>query len=232
MPNIRFDDFKDLANREGLSASERIDDPFDVRAGKGEDIFADIRRKLPHLNGKTVTVLDVGTGCGPIALLLIELCRQLHHRLWLIDSAEVLRHLPSRAEVTKVPGKFPEVFNDLAPIVGRTDVVLAYSVAHYVFEHDNIWAFLDRSLALLAPGGQLLLGDVPSWSKRKRMEGHPVPPIEVRDGESWPGGLTDAVIFGLMGRATEAGFDAYLVPQPPELPMANRRVDMLFSRPG
>ena len=41
-----------------------------------------------------------------------------------------------------------------------------------------------------------------------------------------------AVIFGLLDRATEAGFDAYLLPQADSLPMARRRVDLLFRRPG
>ena len=56
--------------------------------------------------------------------------------------------------------------------------------------------------------------------------------FEPRAGEIWPGGLTDSVLFGLMGRAAESGFDPYLLPQPEGLPMAGWRVDLLFRRPG
>jgi hypothetical protein len=235
MPNISFEDFRTLASRDGLTANERIDDPFDVRAGSTDAILADIIQKLPKLTSRDGIVVDIGPGCGPLPHALIAHCGQQGHQLWLIDSAEMLAHLPNVPYVQKIAGKFPEGFGKLGSLIGKADLVLAYSMLHYVFEHDNVWAFLDRALALLAASGCLLLGDVPSWSKRKRMlaaEGQRFAPLEIRGDEVWPGGLTDAVIFGLLGRATEAGFDAYLLPQPDSLPMARRRVDLLFRRPG
>lgn len=235
MPNITYEDFKQLASRPGLALHERIDDPLHLRAGKCETIVADICRKLTVLHGSPGKIVDIGPGCTELPQALIAEFGRQGHQLWLIDSAEMLGHLPDAPSISKIPGQFPAVFPELRDLVGQVQAVLVYSVLHYVFEHDNIWAFLDRCLALLAPGGQLLLGDVPSWSKRKRMlaaEGQSFPAVEIRDGETWPGGLTDGVIFGLMARATEAGFDAYLLPQPRALPFARRRVDLLFGRPG
>jgi hypothetical protein len=46
-----------------------------------------------------------------------------------------------------------------------------------------------------------------------------------------PGKLDDAVVLGIVARCRAAGFDAYLMPQPPVLPMANRREDILIVRP-
>jgi hypothetical protein len=46
-----------------------------------------------------------------------------------------------------------------------------------------------------------------------------------------PGKLDDAVVLGIVARCRAAGFDAYLLPQPPELPMTNRREDVLIVRP-
>jgi hypothetical protein len=37
-------------------------------------------------------------------------------------------------------------------------------------------------------------------------------------------------LIALVLRARSAGFDAYLVPQPDDLPMANRREDMIIRR--
>jgi hypothetical protein len=37
-------------------------------------------------------------------------------------------------------------------------------------------------------------------------------------------------VFGLLARARDAGFQAWVVPQAPGLPMANRREDLLFER--
>ena len=45
------------------------------------------------------------------------------------------------------------------------------------------------------------------------------------------GFLDDAVLLALVMRARAAGFHAWLVPQDPQLPMANRREDLLVERP-
>jgi SAM-dependent methyltransferase len=234
MPNISFDEFKALATRDGLTWQQRVDDPTDVRAGKIGHIVADIYRTIPRLGSGPACVVDIGPGCGPMPLALIEAHRRHGHHMVMLDSAEMLAHLPDGPSMTKIAGRFPDIFGELKNLVANSDVVIAYGMLHYVFEHDNVWAFLDRALALLAPGGYLMIGDVPCWSRRKRKwaaEGKTLPALDIRDGEIWPGGLSDAVIFGLMSRATESGFDAFLLPQPAELPMSGWRVDLLFQRP-
>jgi hypothetical protein len=45
-----------------------------------------------------------------------------------------------------------------------------------------------------------------------------------------PGQIDDTVIIGLVLRARLAGFDAFVLPQAPDLPMANRREDVLVTR--
>ena len=50
-------------------------------------------------------------------------------------------------------------------------------------------------------------------------------------GAPEPGKIDDAVILGLLARSRAAGFDAYVVTQPEELPMATRREDILIRRP-
>ena len=43
--------------------------------------------------------------------------------------------------------------------------------------------------------------------------------------------VDDAVVFSLLQRARAQGFDAYVLPQKVNLPMANRREDILIVRP-
>jgi hypothetical protein len=100
---------------------------------------------------------------------------------------------------------------------------------------------VDRSLELLAHGGSMLLGDIPNMSKRKRFLSSPAgrefhrrltgsaepPPVEAMEG----GHIDDATVLDLLARARRAGCDAYVVPQREELPMANRREDVLVHRP-
>jgi hypothetical protein len=45
------------------------------------------------------------------------------------------------------------------------------------------------------------------------------------------GKIDDAVLLGLVARYRAAGCHAYLLPQAAELPMANRREDMLIVSP-
>ncbi|MCP3982076.1 MAG: class I SAM-dependent methyltransferase [bacterium] len=242
--NLGFDDFRKLAQDESLSPHEKVGFPDSYREGKGQAIFADILDKVGRLRDQGRTVVDVGAGCGELAMLMIDHCRTHNHGLVLIDSPEVLDQLPDEPFLTKVGGRFPgETRDALAALVGKTDAVVCYDVLQVVFAEGNSVDFFDRALELLAPGGQLLFGDIPNVSKRKRffasgtgiqfhkefMQTEDAPDVEFNAVE--PQQMDDAVLLGLVMRARAAGFDAYWMPQPAELPMANRREDLLVIRP-
>lgn len=239
-----FESFRALALDQRLSPHEKVGFPDSYRAGKERTILRDVCAKLTHLRGRRKAVLEIGPGCGPLATALIELCGRRAHRLALIDSAEMLALLPDPPQVEKRAGRFPEGCLDfVAERRGRLDVVLAYSVLHYVFAERDVFSFLDRALELLAPGGQLLVGDVPNRSMRRRFfasvaglrfhrrfigeAAAAAVPEQVVEG----GGIDDAVLVAMVLRARAAGFHAYLVPQARSLPMANRREDLLVVRP-
>jgi len=46
-----------------------------------------------------------------------------------------------------------------------------------------------------------------------------------------PGQMDDSVVLALLARARAQGFHAWVLPQASELPMANRREDILIRRP-
>ncbi len=241
--DLSFDDFRRMAGDDSLSQYERIGFPDSYRAGKEEAIFDDITSKLPALSGRGKVVLDVGPGCSGLPLMLVELCRRQGHTLLLVDSAEMLARLPEEPFVRKFPAYYPRCEELFAEYGGRVDVLLCYSVLHYVFAESNLWDFLDASLGLLADGGRMLLGDVPNVSKRRRffssaagVEFH----REFTKTETTPevafnrverGQIDDAVVLSLVARARAAGADAYVVPQRDDLPMANRREDILVRKP-
>ena len=241
---LTFDDFKRLAQDESLTPYEKIGFPNSYREGKEELIFQDITRKLPNLAKANQIVLDIGPGCSGPAFMLIEWCRRQGHQLILVDSQEMLSHLPDEPFVEKIVGLYPDECDDLfQKYRGRIDAIVCYSVLHYIFVETNIFNFLDRSLSLLADGGELLIGDIPNVSKRKRFFSSPngirfhqaftgtneIPSVQFNAIEE--GKLDDAVLLSLVLRARSAGYDAYLVPQPDELPMANRREDILIKKP-
>src|SRR5207244_11655956 len=109
--------------------------------------------------GRGKVVVDVGPGCSELPRLLIEHCRRQGHPLVLCDSAEMLAHLPNEPFLVKAPGRYPaEAGRVFAEYGGRVDVLLSYSVLPCIFVEQSVFEFLDRSLQLLAAGGQMLLG--------------------------------------------------------------------------
>ena len=166
---LSFEDFKKLAQDKSLSPYEKIGFPNSYREGKETLIFQDIVAKLPNLAKTDQTIIDIGAGCSGPAFMMIEWCRDHGHKLVLVDSREMLDHLPDAPFLEKIAGMFP---GESAPLLesyhGRADAIVCYSVLHYIFVETNLFDFLDHSLNLLAGGGEMLIGDIPNQSKRKR----------------------------------------------------------------
>jgi hypothetical protein len=242
--NLTFSDFQKMASDPSLTCYEKIGFPTAYRQGKEELILQDILAKLTHLQEKNKKVFDIGAGCSQLPELLADLCGRHHHQLIIADSQEMLDQLPDRPFITKIPGFYPNQFkNFIAEHKGSIDVVLSYSVVQYVFAEANLFEFVDDTLSLLAEGGQLLLGDVPNSSKRKRFlhsnqgiqyhqthfGAHSLPDVKPLQLDAKQ--MDDGVVLGLLMRCRNAGFDAYVLPQAKNLPMANRREDLLIIRP-
>jgi len=240
---LGFEDFRRLAADNSLSAYEKIGFPDSYRAGREPAIFADILRKLPPLNRSGARVLDIGPGCSDVPRLLIEHCQQHSQELHLVDSQEMLDQLPHPEGVHKTAAFYPECPALIELLTEKTDAIILYSVLQYIFVDTNLWKFLDTTLALLAPGGTLLLGDIPNISMRKRFFASPTGKQFHRDftgrGEDpevsynglEPGHIDDSVVFAILQRSRAAGFHGFVLPQPPELPLANRREDIVIVRP-
>jgi len=232
-----------MATDAQLTDNEKIGFPDSYRRGKDAEILLDIRRKLAVIDERGKVVLDVGPGCSELPRLIVELCRRQGHELLLVDSAEMLAHLPDESYIKKWPAFYPDCPELFEQYANRVNVMLVYSVFQYLFAESNVWRFLDRSLTLLAPGGQMLIGDIPNISKRKRFfasgsgaafhrsfTGRNENP-EVYFNRLEPDQVDDSVVMAIVQRARAAGYDAYVLPQATTLPMANRREDILVVRP-
>jgi hypothetical protein len=243
-----FEAFRRRAADPSLSRHEKSGFPDLYREGRGGTILNDILAKMPPLCDRGRLVLDIGPGSSSLPLALIEHCARQQHRLVLVDSAEMLALLPDHPAVSKIGGAFPAVLpavqsaaQSTAP--GGYDAILVYSVAQYVFAEGNLWSFVDLAAGLLNPGGALLIGDLPNVSMRKRflssaagrehhrrhVDPNGLPQVDFNRLE--PGQIDDAVVFAILQRMRLAGFDAFVLPQPPELPQASRREDILIRRP-
>ncbi len=241
--NLSFADFRCLAQDQSLSSHEKIGFPDSYRENKEESIFSDIKVKLSNLSCSEQIIVDIGPGCGALALLLIEKCCKNDNKLILIDSPEMLDQLPDAPGLIKVPAYYPDecewLFEEYAQ---KVNAILTYSVFHYIFEEGNLYRFFDLTLGLLASGGEFLIGDIPNISQRKRFFASPTgirfhqkfmqtdetPNVKFNQIEA--GQIDDAILLSIISRYRQAGFDAYLLPQKRDLPMANRREDILIRR--
>lgn len=240
--NLSYEDFRRRAKDDTLTLHEKVGFPNSYREGKEELIFEDILYKLPLLQTYNKTVIEVGPGCSRLPFMLIEICEANNHELIFVDSPEMLEQLPDKPFIKKVDGFYPRCEGLFLEYRKRIDVFLSYSVFQMIFIESNIWEAFDRSLELLAPGGEMLIGDIPNVSKRKRFftsqQGirfhqdftgtEEIPEVSFNTVEL--GKIDDGVLIGLLARGRNQGFDVYLVPQNDQLPMSNRREDVLIKK--
>ena len=240
---LRFEDFQRMARDPALTPNERSGFPERYRGGAEQAILADIVAKLPVLGAAGSTVVDIGCGATPLTFALIDHCREHNHELLLIDGDEVLAQLPESPGIRKLAGRFPDIAEIEAEWAGRCDAVLIYSVMQLVFVEASIFGFFDVVLTMLTAGGRALFADLPNQSMRRRFlasdKGRAFHQDYMQTDEppdlTWPASptpeLDDASVIALLSRARAAGDHAWLMPQASELPMANRREDLLIERP-
>lgn len=240
---ITYESFKDRANDPSLSRYQKIGFPDAYREGKEINIFKDISSKL-KLDRDGISILDIGCGCSELADHFIDNAEKYQQTLLLNDSAEMLALLPDKPSIIKVSGKFPDNFSEFQDYYGKLDVIVIYSVFHYVTIDTNPYNFIDRALELLDHGGLLLLGDLQNLTKRNRFfqsktgiefhhkftgDANSLAPEATKFPDFYEK-IDDGLIFGILQRYRNFGFETYLLPQAADLPMANRREDILILK--
>ncbi len=126
------------------------------------------------------------------------------------------------------------------------DKVVIYSVLHCLKDPTQVFQFVDKALALLAPGGRLLLGDIPNTDLKARFTGS-------QEGQAfalqWQDQLAnsetaevpfeqtfttvefnDDLVLDLLRHIRAQGYEAHLFPQPAHLPFGHTREDILVRK--
>jgi len=239
-----YEVFRNLVKDPNLSLNEKIGFPDHYRKGFDDYIVADIVSKVPIIKErKKLKVLDIGAGCSEVAIKIQNICKEQQHELFLSDSKEMLDLTPDVSFITKVPGMFPSTFSQIKDATQGVDVIICYSVFHYIFVDSNVWKFLDSLMLLLNDGGQIIIGDIPNISKRKRFfasdngvkyhqsftNTNEKPDVKFNCLEA--GKVDDNLLLSVVLKCQSSGFDAYIIPQDKNLPFANRRDDIIIRRP-
>lgn len=244
LANPAFEDFKSRATDPDLSIYEKVGFPDSIRVGYETHIYNDIITKLQFdTDRKNQVFLDIGPGCTELPLMIQDLCVKSDCNVLLVDSEEMLALLPDAAHIKKFPGAFPsDVPTLINSYASGVDYINVYSLLQCVFFNACIYKFIDSALSLLKPGGKMLIGDIPNISLRKRfftsqtgidfhknyMKTDEAPVVQALQHE--PSYIDDGVLIGLMQRYRGYGFNAYILPQPAQLPMNNRREDLLICK--
>ncbi|WP_018690733.1 methyltransferase domain-containing protein [Algicola sagamiensis] len=215
---------------------------FDSQVENEKYIFKDVLQKMTRFQESCDIVLDVGCGCSLPAKELMAYTKKNKQKLYLIDSEEMLTQLDDEPHIHKIEGFFPEV--DLPKGLTKTgaDIIICYSVFHLALQDISYLKFVDALVTLLAPGGQLLLGDIANHSKKKRFLSsekgqafhkawsgqEEVPPVHWNQLEADI--LDDSIVLAMMHRYRNMGYETYILPQTLPLPFHYTREDMLICR--
>jgi len=243
--SLTFDKFRENALDEDMSNSEKIGFPDAMRDGYEGAILVSILKNVPVLGKSGNCILDIGIGCGKLGQKIAEQSKVAGNELVAVDSEEMLAKLSSSSSILCVPGQFPSNIDEVkkaAPDKGYSAIIV-YSVMQHVVLEANPFDFLDAALSLLAPGGRLLLGDIPNLSMLKRFLSSEAgeayhkkymqtdEPPQVDFNVMNRGKIDDSLVLGLMARGRLQGFQTWSMPQSPDLPFYQRREDLLFERP-
>ena len=240
-----FKGFKKLASRSNISKFEKIGFPDSYRDGHESAICEDIVEKLQLRVKKNQELLDIGSGCSDLPSHLLKIAQENSHSLTLLDSEEMHQNLSMavRSGSKQVSAQFPYCPEFIYEHQSSFDSILCYSVIQYPFLESSIFRFLDSMLLLLKSGGRLLIGDIPNLSMKKRFlnssagkEFHEQyygqnSKVNVDWNSITLDKIDDSVVIALILRARAAGFHAYLLPQSENLPLSNRREDILIVKP-
>ncbi|TYQ25762.1 class I SAM-dependent methyltransferase [Pseudanabaena sp. UWO310] len=237
---LSFDDFKKLANDPNLSPFEKVGFAAPHRQESEQNIFPDILSKISLLNQHGKTVLDIGCGCSLPTFQLIDYCKKMGSRLVLVDSEEMLSNLPDDSLIEKSNHEFPHSQSFIDKWSLQVDVIICYSVIHHIYLHQNLFTFIDKALSLLRDGGQMLIGDIPNFPKKKRFLSSEVGKAFHKkwSGEESPqinwlephDQIDDSLLIHLMLRYRSMGMETYLLPQKNGLPLNNTREDLLICK--
>ncbi|MFO6421845.1 class I SAM-dependent methyltransferase [Motilimonas sp. KMU-193] len=213
---------------------------YGIQQDAEKNIVKDIVAKL-DLNACD-HLLEIGCGTGN---LLIPLSFSVSSCVG-IDHQDCLKKFSQRSTIDNIhllPGDFLTLPNSE---LGSFNKVVIYSVLHCLPDDAAVIEFIDKAFELLAPGGMMLLGDIPNTDTKQRFlasqEGQLFSQQWAQQVERatiaevpFEAGLpscefNDDKILALVQGIRTKGAQAYLMAQPCELPFGHTREDILIRK--
>lgn len=240
MSHVSFENYSLVARNTSLQDTERAG-RYAFQADAERRILTDLLSKLDLQ--PTDRLLEIGCGPGNLIIPLAHFVSQAVG----IDNQAAIDRLQARAPLADNIGVIAGNFLTMQLPVERFEKVLIYSVLHYMSSSDEAFLLIDRALSMLAPGGRLLLGDIPNQDRKRRFRSSS---IGRRTGQEWEEKLStqgphpfeslppdlrlveigDELLLALVRHIRQQGHEAYLLRQDERLPFGYSREDiMVFS---
>jgi SAM-dependent methyltransferase len=239
MGTISFNNYARLADS-NLTPTE-IAGRYAIQEEAERRIPADVAGKLDLQVSDSL--LEVGCGIGKILLPLSDQVTTAAG----IDHPTVLRKLKERAPeqpIKPIGGNFLDL-----DVHACFDKVLVYSVLHCLTNVAEAELFAAKALSLVRPGGRLLLGDIPNrdlkarflasakgaafqkeWQAALESSGRQSRAMPALDDDPHTASFGDREVLALLAWFRGEGHEAYVLPQPPDLPFGHTREDILIMR--
>jgi len=210
-------------------------------------IVNDVAKTLA-VNDSTA-LLEIGCNAGALLLPLagrVKTATGIDHP----NCLEKCRAAGPPANLNLVAGPWPEAS---ARLEGKFDAILIYSVVQCVPGAEAAREFLDKAVEFLAPGGRMLVGDLPNADKKQRFlstdfgrsfeEQYIQRRAQAVDADRqamqkafqqappMTDFVNDRFLLDLCSHFRARGFHAYLLPQGTAVPFHMTREDLLVERP-
>jgi FkbM family methyltransferase len=238
---ISFQEFNKIASTNFRSSARASGFPDVFRNQGATVVHQEIIEKLNLKNLKNKKVVEIGPGVSPLPHMMSSFCRSHKILLKFIDGSNVLGHLPTATFIEHFPDEFPANIDNYFSRCANAGAVICYSVSQYISSYSLFVKLIKCATSLLAPGGRLLLGDIPNSDMRMRF-------LNSKTGEQSKSYiyknkirynrflqtqstyLNDANLINILTTQRNKGYHAWIVPQKNLLPQSNKREDLLIER--
>lgn len=236
-----FEEFNRIAGTDIHSSAHASGFPDNFRNQSATAIHQDIIGKLNLNNLKSKKVIEIGPGISPLPHMMASFCRSHGISLKFIDGPNVLENLPTATFIELIPDQFPKNIDDYLEKCRNAGAIISYSVSQYLGSFHKFLEFINCATSLLAPGGRLLLGDIPNRDMRMRY----LNSISGKQNCSYifknktrykrflktqSTFLNDENLLNILQTGRRSGYHAWICPQNSQLPQSEKREDLLIEK--
>lgn len=229
-------------SRQSISMTERAG-RYPSQRESERRIFFDISEKLALEPDDLV--LDIGCGVGQLAIPISFVVNEIVG----VDHPAVLALLTERGHAPSL-APLPGNFLDIDFGTRMFNKILVYSVVQNLTDEAEVVAFLKKASRLLLPAGRLLIGDISNVDRKRRFQDSAAGKVFELEWSRAGGSysnidasqltneeldedrvvFTDEVVLRTVQTIRGWGLDAFVLPQPHDLPWGNSREDILVLR--